>query len=402
MKVIHTFIPSNPHPDKGQYKIIWKEIMYVQMLSVLLAKREQGGIDLFTNEDLKKQIVEIGLPYDSINTEVLKESRSDLFCIPKLRVYKEMKEPFVHIDVDTLIYSKIDFSKYDSSIIFSHPDLKKPRYDNYSDKTKDIFSSYPSLNNVDTFFKSAGITYLNLFNRLSSDHSDFKLNNIRISEVPNMNIIIANDYEKFGEASLLSLDHYNKNKNVIDLSKNGECYSEQLMIHLNLLEISENYREDVKDGKTFLLKDTPISVDANFNSHLDLLSYPFTILHNSHLDDGIEEFLLKDGVTYKRFTEYHNHVGRTTRIDSKKELINLFDFNFYGISHLTFYKWTEIFQAIVIGYIVNNFGEEYVRSIYEYYKIIYPSTYNLPRLSKGEILYQDLTGFKFDRNVGII
>ena len=402
MKVIHTYIPSNLNSGKDRYKIIWKEIMYVQMLSVLLARREQGGIDLFTNEEIKKQIVEIGLPYDTINTEVLEESGSDLFCIPKLRVYNQMKEPFVHIDVDTLIYKKIDFSKYDASIVFSHPDLKKPKYDKFDDRTKDIFSSYPSLNEVDAFFKSAGVTYLNLFYRLTSEHSEFKLNNIRISEVPNMNIIIANDYKKFGEASVLALEHYNKNKEVIGSTKNGECYSEQLMIHLNLLEISDNYRKDLQNGKTFLLKDVPMSVDADFNSHLDLLSYPFTILHNSHLDNSIEEFILKEGVTYKRFTEYHNHIGRTTKINSREELINLFNFDFYGISHLTFYKWTEIFQAIVIGYIINNFGEEYVRRIYEYYKIIYPSTYNLPRLSKGEILYQELTGFKFDRNSGMI
>jgi hypothetical protein len=100
--------------------------------------------------------------------------------------------------------------------------------------------------------------------------------------------------------------------------------------------------------------------------------------------------------------EYHEHYGRITRINTTEDIVKLFDFNFYGLSHLSFYKWSEIFQAIVIGYIIKNFGEEYVRNIYEYYKTIYPSLYNLPPLSKGEILYQKLTGFKFERIKGLI
>jgi hypothetical protein len=84
-------------------------------------------------------------------------------------------------------------------------------------------------------------------------------------------------------------------------------------------------------------------------------------------------------------------------VGSMEDIIKLFDFDFYGLSHLTFYKWSEFFQAIVIGYIVKNFGEEYVRSVYEYYKTIYPVVYSFPRLSKGETLYQDLTGFKFEK-----
>ena len=391
MKLIHTFVPNKFDIKNEKHKnLIWKELMYVQMLSVLLAKREHGGIDLYTNNTIKKQILDIGLPYDNIDTDILQNSTSDLFCIPKLRIYREIKEPFVHIDTDTLIYNRIDFTRANSSVMFSHPDIKKPHYRDSYNKLIDIFDSYPALSEADSFFESAKITYLDLFYKLMHDHSEFKLKNIRISEIPNMNIVIVNDYEGFNMASHLALEHYIRNKEVIDSTKNGECYTEQLMIHLNLLEISEKYREDVKNRKSFLIRDTPMSLDANFGSHLDILSYPFNILHNSHK------------IQKRLSSEYHEHYGRITRISSPLDVIKLFDFEFFGISHLTFYKWAEIFQAIVIGYIVNHFGEEYVRSIYEYYKKIYPSSYNLPMISKGEKMYEDLTGFKFEKNQSLI
>ena len=116
MKLIQTFVPNKFDTKNEKHKnIIWKDLMYVQMLSVLLAKREYGEISLYTNNTVKKQIVDIGVPYTHIDTDILQDTTSDLFCIPKLRIYREIKEPFVHIDTDTLIYKKIDFSKFNSS-----------------------------------------------------------------------------------------------------------------------------------------------------------------------------------------------------------------------------------------------------------------------------------------------
>jgi hypothetical protein len=398
MKLIHTFVPNKFDLKNEKDKtIIWKDLMYVQMLSVLLANREYGGISLYTNNTIKKQILDIGVPYSEIDTDILQDTTSDLFCIPKLRIYREIKEPFVHIDTDTLIYNKIDFSKFDSSVVYSHPDIRPPLHKNGDDKLREIFNNYPSLVDSDSFFKSAKITYLDLFNRLNNDHSEFKLNNIRVGDIPNMNIIIVNDHDNFNKASQMSLDHYIRNKEIIDSTKNGECYIEQLMIHLNMMEISEKYREEVIAKKTFILKDSPFMLDADFGSHLDDLKFPFTMIHNSHKDVEIDETIHINGVLYSRTPEYHEHYGRTTKVNSMEDIIKLFDFDFYGLSHLTFYKWSEFFQAIVIGYIVKNFGEEYVRSVYEYYKTIYPVVYSFPRLSKGETLYQDLTGFKFEK-----
>jgi hypothetical protein len=62
------------------------------------------------------------------------------------------------------------------------------------------------------------------------------------------------------------------------------------------------------------------------------------------------------------------------------------------------------FMGTQIDYPSNfdNFGDDYVRSVFNYFKRIKGHSYDLPRLSSGEILYKKLTGFTFDLNPGII
>jgi hypothetical protein len=371
------------------------------MLSVLLAKREYGEIHLFTNDTIRVQIEKMGMPYASINTMVLNGYTDSVFCTPKMMVYKSMKEPYVHIDLDTLIYKKIDFDKYGSSVFYSHPDIRTPQhYD--KDKGINIYRNYPSLNDSDQYFTSSSVTYLDLFYELYNDHSEFKRRNIRISEIPNMCIVGVRDFQNFGIASEMALLHYDRNKEKILASVNGPCYAEQLMIHLNLLEISEEYRRDVADNKTFILPDAPLRFVNEIKTNHPEVEYPILFSHNSHLDAGAPAEIKKDGFTYEMKQEYFGHDGRTSSIDSFDDIIKAFGFDFYGISHLTFYKGSDIMQAIVIGYIVENFGPEYVRNVYKYFKTIRGDSYNLSLKSGGEKLYQKLTGFKFDLNPIVI
>jgi len=397
MKIIQSYVPNKFTTDNVFSSTIPKELAYIQMLSVLLAKREHGNIHFFTNSVIKKQIEEMGIPYDSINVEVLDGYTDSLFCTPKMVVYKNMEEPYVHIDMDTLIYKKIDFNQYESSVFYSHPDLRIPRYFD-EEKLAKIYQSYPSLDKSESFFERARVTYLDLFYELYNEHSEFKRKNIRIFDVPNMSIIGVRDFQNFGKASDLALSHYNNNKSKILSFENGPCYVEQLMIHLNLLEISEEYRADVENNKTFMLPDASLRfIDEIKLKHEDV-EYPILFSHNSHLDSEAPVKIKKDGFVYEMKQQLFGHDGRTSSIDSLEDVIKSFKFDFYGLSHLTFYKESDIIQAITIGYIVENFGPEYVRRIYKYFNSIRGHSYNLPLKSGGEKLYQKLTGFVIDQN----
>ena len=67
MKFIHSYIPNDFNVNKKYTHIIWKEVLYGQLLSALMIKRNQGNIKLYTNEFVMEQIVKIGIPYDEIH-----------------------------------------------------------------------------------------------------------------------------------------------------------------------------------------------------------------------------------------------------------------------------------------------------------------------------------------------
>ena len=54
---------------------------------------------------------------------LLKRLMFQTFSIPKLKVYKEIKEPFVHLDTDTLLFNKIEFETFEEDYLFSHLDI---------------------------------------------------------------------------------------------------------------------------------------------------------------------------------------------------------------------------------------------------------------------------------------
>lgn len=393
MRIVHSYIPTY---DSNH---LWKEAIYVQMLSCLLAKREFGNIHFYTNKDIKKQVLEIGLPYDSINDDILDISNKDLFSVFKIKVFKEMNEPFVHIDSDTFIYHKIDFSKINSAI-FSHPDIPVPEHMDLHKTASEICAAYPNVEETDYFFKAARHSYLDLFDKLSLEHSDFKKKNVRVCEIPNMNIIAVKNHSAFKEASERALEHYYKNRDIIYNTKNGECYIEQLMIHLNLMEIDNDYFNDVRDGKTFLMKGAPVKVVGKYNWPKTQIEYPLTILQNSIYDDVTPKEIKIDNLYYMKTEQdiyVTGHTGKLIQIKSLEDLPNYFDFDFNGVNHLSFYKWNDVFQALIIGQIVKMFGKEYVESIYQYYYKNYDSD-----TSPGEKLYEKLSGFKFRKSKTIL
>jgi len=389
MKLIHSYVPVDGSPH------LYKEAIYVQLLSALLGKREYGSIDFYTNENIKKQVVEIGFPYDNIDTNILSGKIVGDFTIPKLMVFEKVNEPFIHIDADTFIYKKIDFSNV-NTVLYSHRDIPVPSQIDLSKKVSEICELYPCLNKCDYFFDASRVTYLDLFDSLLSEHSDFKIKNIRVNEIPNTNIVAVKDYESFNLSAKLTLEHYYKNIETIRNNSHGAVYTDQLMLHLNLMEISQDYYNDVKSGKVFLMNYLPTKIDGNYSWPFSELNYPLNIIHHSPNDNEIPSEIKIDGLLYKKTTQ-EGYEGRVTQIKSTEDIINYFNFNFYGVAHLTYYKWNKLFQALIIGQIVNMFGVEYIESIFNYYY----KNFNLGT-SHGEKLYEKITGYKFKKHKGMI
>jgi hypothetical protein len=199
--------------------------------------------------------------------------------------------------------------------------------------------------------------------------------NFKVSEIPNMSVIYAKDYESMNLAAKKSIDHYNKNRKFID-GAGGECYIEQLMIHLNLMEINERYREQVRNKSTFLSHKEFLMLEQEYmgvtNSNYQ---FPFKFIVTTPKGYGQYHSLMS--------SSHDNRNEREIVVNTEQDLVKLFDFDFFGVQHLTYRKWDEILQCICIGYIHKNYGEEWIRKIHNYYKSVYPS-FGIDTLSDGE------------------
>jgi len=385
MRVVHTFVESQ--------NVIWKELLYTQYLSAVLAKKHYGNITLVTTPQLAKMVTELGLPYDEIITGVTDNTDLKCWSIPKLKSYCHFNEPFLHIDTDVFIFNKINFGKklnkngsfekqFKSPIIFAHPDLK---YENKFNTNVAIEFS----NLIKTSFKEDGHTnyvlghlYSNLFMKLFNTHNSSLVRNVDFASIPNACIVYADDFNLLKEGTNLALKHYYQNKDIIDADDYGENYIEQLMIHANLTMLNTDYKTQSLDMNHILFKQAPFERINDTNpasAKINDTSFPYN-------------FKIIDRCNY-----CNNSTDKLMSFKDKFDITNFFDYNFEGFLHTTFHKWYDVFQIIIIDNLRKEIGDDNLLKIYDYYKKIYPSL-KLPTKSSGEILYEELTGFKFDKN----
>ena len=215
MKVVHS------HVDR--LNVLWKELTYSQFLSAILAKRHYGNISFYSTPELVNQVKELGMPYDEFNSELLSLEDSDTWSIPKLKVYKDQQQPFLHIDNDTFIFNKIDFNSYNRPYLFSHPDLG---ITGIKGNLPTLFNSVVnSLNGkhkgTPSFYKDLNNTYVRLFLKLIEENSEDIISNFDLGTIPNMNIVYVENNDKFSKATDMALAHYYNNKEVIDKEEYG-------------------------------------------------------------------------------------------------------------------------------------------------------------------------------------
>ena len=422
MKVIHTYI------DKQN--LIWKELLYTQYLSAILAKKHYGSISFYGDEISCKQIKDLGIPYDEINQDVLVKGDTDTWSIPKIKVYESIKEPFLHIDTDTLLFNKILLDRYDSDYVFSHRDMF---IDGKGETLKNLFiywfcnldekemdqNKYPfrslvkdSNNKIpkiilekmskDMDYPHVDRTYSKLFFDLMENMSDKVFDEVHFESIPNMNITYVRNHETFGKVCRETLNHYYSNKKRIDDEVYGSCYIEQLMLHTNLRLHDKKYKKSSKKGNNFIFHDIPTAtVDAHNNvPDISSVKFPFKLKvnNNDHFkseccDHGVISPLSK---TQKKPDDFYELI--ITDIDDIK---NYFDHEFNGFFHTTYMKWYDIIQVIIIDKLRKEIGDDEIRRIHNYFRNHYPSR-GLPTTSNGERLYTRLTGFKFHGTTSLI
>ena len=391
MQVIHNYIPTVP----GEIvpPIIWKELMYGQMLSALLAQREYGNITLYTNKTIAKQIEEIGVPYNEINTTILDGVVSKSYTYPKMRVFKELTVPYLHIDTDTYIFNKINPSKSKSPVVYAHPD-QHVDFEN--------LASSPALS---LYINNISKCYTSLFFLHEEEHEGLDPMNVDLFKIPNGNLTYVKDTALMRHATRKALEYYERYKEVIDRNTYGGVYVEQMLIHLYMMQDNPKYYESVMKNEHFICDDVFMHLDySSKDQTVDYLhyKYPLNFKLRTLKEGTVPGIETKAKEVREAGYRVEKNKYKEYTIKNDNDLKKLFKDGFTGVLHPTFNKWAPIFECLAIGAIVEQFGPEYVRNVHNFYTHAWDRyQLNLEPYSRGEKLYADITGFKFKES-GII
>lgn len=267
MKIIHTF--SSIH---GQD--IDKRNLYMMTLSFLLAKKYFGNVVLYTDKKTANIVREIGLEYDEIDDTLLDEFRTKTFSIPKLIVYSVQKEPFLHIDLDTFIFHKIDLE--DKGLSFS----------NYNEGINYVTKIDNSL--IGFYNTYLGSTF-ELIDKLDPNF----VKHIYIDDIPNMSIFGGYNYELISKATKYCLDLYDQHKDFFDMKFYNACIIEQLFIptamrmfddtakfryfYGNRININFQFSNDINEEYPFYIEvhDKDTKIIKNNVDLFDCIEYDF-------------------------------------------------------------------------------------------------------------------------------
>jgi len=311
MKIVHTYYQINGHIDQNTLSMM--------TLSALLAKKNYGNIHLYCDKGTADLVKKIGIPYDTIDVDVLKNFKGKTFSIPKLLTFAAQTEPYIHIDFDTFIFDRINFEKYEGRTIYAHKDYSMQSGSGYIS----LFGFYN--------------TYLNTLFEAKEILSKEILENIDVTHIPNMCIFGSYNYELVGKACNEIIDIYEANKKFWDKKFYNACVLEQLLIPTVMKKIDPEYMTN--GYNYFYLKECNIfDIDEENYDKLDVINFT--------MGDNVFE--------YKK-------LEKTLKLDGRK---------IGGWIHLNGYKTYDVFSKITEYLIVKDFkdGIDYMDKIHKHYE----------------------------------
>lgn len=305
MKIIHTYIQT------GNSGPLNKNLFYLMSLSLLLAKRHYGYVVLYTNKEVGDIVKKIGLPYDEIDTETLKDVNVKTFSIPKLIVYSQQNEPYIHIDLDTFIFKKIFFNDYENI------------YSTFAEGSGDILN----FEKTNTSFYT---TYIKRSFEIQNKLPEEFLKYVKFNNVPNMSVFGGHNFELIKESSKYCLELYQNHSEFFDSNYYNACIVEQLFIPAAMRMIKGDHNlENFK----FIFEHNPTYIEFSKGKDWD---FPFGI---------------RSGEDLTMVDDYHNLFKRV-----------MFDFN--GFLHLNGYKNFEEIIFLIKQRIIEDFnGLNYITII---------------------------------------
>ena len=309
MKIVYSYITYNF--DKN--RLMSLDVALTAYISVLQARKYYGEVVLYTNKHIKEQVLELGIPFTHIDTEILAEELALCPSIPKLKTYVAQNEPYIHIDLDTILFNKLPIEKT-KPVIFAHLDSN---------------SEYPmTVRDYESIHKAYILPFYD--NVLPDYYKDIVLNLI-----PNMNIVAVNETALFKEQVKKSLQLYQNNREYFNTEYYRFCTIEQLSIFAELLNSSSEFKEIVQDE--------------------------YHVLHENETN-------LIHGETLPMSIKINNFIEKEIHIDTIDDINKLVNENFGGYLHLCGnYKTNPVMQAYILYMLDLKYNKEPLVKLEKYF-----------------------------------
>jgi len=319
MKVIHSFASNTKIP---------KIDLCTAILSAHYAKKHYGNINLYSNSSFIKPIKDLGLEYLYDSITPIEYTSDEMFCwsVPKLKTYASINEPFLHIDLDTVMFNKLEFGNKN---VFSYQDQAK--YYPSTDSEGEILNKFlTGVIGYDAQYKLYLNYYFKLWNEFdSSFKSLFSLNSI-----PNMSIVYCKNYKLINQASVLALEFFNKHKISYNLVNDIDCvcFLEQFLVHHFMRVLSSEYTEVSNRGEHVIFKSEPFYLKSEKTSSFEYVTLDIT-----------------------------------KQIDVTKNFSDFFNDNMRGFFHPSFYRHRPVVEAYILYKLENIIGNSKLKEISNYY-----------------------------------
>lgn len=304
MKIVYSYTGIN-QPDH-----ISTNQLFLGLYSCIKSLEVYGNATFYSNKKLIDKFKQLGIPFSDYQEIEIDTAKYKTANLTKLEVYSRQKEPYIHIDLDLILFEKLN-KKDTSGISFAHIDIGEDWN----------FSASHVL--TDSYFEPGRY--------FSKIYGNSFLEKLRITQVPNMGIVAVDDVELMKRVTDRAIDFYYKHSNYFDEVYQRFCFLEQGLIHTFLIEESEKYKNDVETKNAYI-----------FNQHITLYS-DFT---NNTVN-------LRD---------LYNQ--RVLHFDSMKEMISNYNYDNLPATHfLGDCKHLEYAQLLVIDKLIKEVGLDLLEKI---------------------------------------
>lgn len=384
MKAIQSYIPFGSELDPTAE--LDKNYTYLALLSALQLKKLYGKVTLYTNEHMANFFKRLEFPYEYDTS--LQGEKAAYFAMPKMKAFMAQKEPFVHYDLDTLVFDKPRLEEMKSPFIFSHLDMPNDGFykkDRVLPKKKHKAVSYLI---QDRWFDNLMDSYLLAYYNCEVLPSDYPTHLINPNNIPNMNIIGVKDVKTFQKATSIAMKIATDNEHIFTNNWLASNFIEQLTIPLYLELFSKEYKSALVQHK----QKNPVSSPIMFSGD------PFTCLGFPSDDEKWYDTLPEYPFSFQHYhkcNECFDWHKNTYPISSDKDLLAHSDLSKYKYAHIGGgNKAYQMWQSMVIYTLVKHYGEDRVLKVTDYFRAKAEKVNKRYKLSPGEKLYERLTGDK--------